>query len=125
MDALSELAPNYTPYRYGFNNPVLFSDPSGLFETEAAARMFAKENDINDYMITSDGKGRYILTITAGEFAGEQFYEMEVLVIENRDDEGGGGGGGSDGSSGDTFLGFSPSEIGLLANGASVYAEIG
>jgi len=119
MDALSELAPNYTPYRYGFNNPVFWSDPSGLFETEAAARMFAKENDINDYMITSDGKGRYILTITAGEFAGEQFYEMEVLVIENRDDE---GGGGSDSSSGDTFLGFSPSEIGLLANGASVYA---
>src|SRR5690554_6188564 len=83
MDALSELAPNQTPYRYGFNNPVFWSDPSGLFETEAAARKFAKENDINDYMITSDGKGRYILTITAGEFAGEQFYEMEVLVIEN------------------------------------------
>src|SRR5690554_3082767 len=101
MDALSEMAPNYTPYRYGFNNPVFWSDPSGLFETEAAARMFAKENDINDYMITSDGKGRYILTITAGEFAGEQFYEMEVLVIENRDDEGGGGG-GSDSNSGTT-----------------------
>src|SRR5690554_4334152 len=99
MDALSEMAPNYTPYRYGFNNPVFWSDPSGLFETEAAARMFAKENDINDYMITSDGKGRYILTITAGEFAGEQFYEMEVLVVDNRNDEGGGGG-GSDSSSG-------------------------
>src|SRR5690554_6020730 len=99
MDALSELAPNYTPYRYGFNNPVFWSDPSGLFETEAAARKFAKENDINDYMITSDGKGRYILTITAGEFAGEQFYEMEVLVVDNRNDEGGGGG-GSDSSSG-------------------------
>jgi len=101
MDALSELAPNYTPYRYGFNNPVLFSDPSGLFETEAAARMFAKENDINDYMITSDGKGRYILTITAGEFAGEQFYEMEVLVVDNRNDEGGGGGGSDSNSNKD------------------------
>src|SRR5690554_6108611 len=101
MDALSELAPNYTPYRYGFNNPVFWSDPSGLFETEAAARKFAKENDINDYMITSDGKGRYILTITAGEFAGEQFYEMEVLVIENRDDEGGGGGGSDSNSNKD------------------------
>src|SRR5690554_425674 len=117
MDALSELAPNYTPYRYGFNNPVLFSDPSGLFETEAAARMFAKENDINDYMITSDGKGRYILTITAGEFAGEQFYEMEVLVIENRNDEGGGGGGGgSDSNSGTIDL----SGLGFATAGASL-----
>ncbi len=33
MDMLSELAPDHTPYRYGFNNPVYWSDPTGLFET--------------------------------------------------------------------------------------------
>src|SRR5690554_1590369 len=118
MDALSELAPNYTPYRYGFNNPVFWSDPSGLFETEAAARKFAKENDINDYMITSDGKGRYILTITAGEFAGEQFYEMEVLVIENRDDEGGGGGGSTSNSGGSDHKGLMFTEFAYSVAGA-------
>src|SRR5690606_961675 len=40
MDALSELAYDFAPYRYGFNNPVFWSDASGLFETEAAARYY-------------------------------------------------------------------------------------
>lgn len=32
MDKLSEGAPMHTPYRFAFNNPVYFSDPTGLFE---------------------------------------------------------------------------------------------
>ncbi len=32
IDPLSELAPMHNPYRFGFNNPVYWSDPSGLFE---------------------------------------------------------------------------------------------
>ncbi|WP_299246985.1 DUF6443 domain-containing protein [uncultured Aquimarina sp.] len=32
IDRLAELAPGITPYRFGFNNPITFSDPSGLFE---------------------------------------------------------------------------------------------
>lgn len=35
IDLLSELAPNYTPYRYGFNNPNIFTDPTGLYEIDA------------------------------------------------------------------------------------------
>ncbi|MBL3656701.1 DUF6443 domain-containing protein [Fulvivirga sediminis] len=31
-DALAGNAPSLSPYRYGFNNPVMFNDPSGLFE---------------------------------------------------------------------------------------------
>src|SRR5690606_10083247 len=38
MDMLSELAPDYTPYRYGFNNPNIFTDPTGLFESYGAAQ---------------------------------------------------------------------------------------
>ncbi len=45
-DPLAELAPDWTPYRYGFNNPISFIDPDGLFEDEAAARAHAKKNDI-------------------------------------------------------------------------------
>jgi len=38
VDNLSELAPDWTPYRYGFNNPILFIDPDGNYETRGQAR---------------------------------------------------------------------------------------
>ena len=31
-DPLSEEFPDWTPYRYGFNNPIKFSDPTGMLE---------------------------------------------------------------------------------------------
>ncbi|MFP3833593.1 RHS repeat-associated core domain-containing protein [Chryseobacterium sp. SIMBA_028] len=32
MDRLSDIMPDWTPYRFAFNNPSYFSDPTGLFE---------------------------------------------------------------------------------------------
>lgn len=32
MDRLSDIMPDWTPYRFSFNNPVYFSDPTGLLE---------------------------------------------------------------------------------------------
>lgn len=46
MDRLSELAPGISPYRFAFDNPVLWSDPSGLFETRKEARAYRKEHGI-------------------------------------------------------------------------------
>lgn len=40
MDVLSELAPSFTPYRYGFNNPVFWQDATGLFESYLDARYY-------------------------------------------------------------------------------------
>ncbi|MEN0083018.1 RHS repeat-associated core domain-containing protein, partial [Flavobacterium lindanitolerans] len=37
LDVLSELAPGISPYRFAYNNPVFWADPSGLFETKQAA----------------------------------------------------------------------------------------
>lgn len=35
MDPMSDEAPGWTPFRYGFQNPMKFIDPTGLLETEA------------------------------------------------------------------------------------------
>ncbi|MGB0254727.1 MAG: DUF6443 domain-containing protein, partial [Flavobacteriaceae bacterium] len=32
VDELSEKATNFSPYRFGFNNPIFYSDPTGLWE---------------------------------------------------------------------------------------------
>ncbi|MEL6987672.1 MAG: RHS repeat-associated core domain-containing protein, partial [Bacteroidota bacterium] len=42
VDPLAELAPNLTPYRYGFNNPIRFTDPFGLYEEGEAKRQRRK-----------------------------------------------------------------------------------
>lgn len=42
MDRLAELVPSLNPYRFAFNNPVYWSDPTGLFESESAAMAHIK-----------------------------------------------------------------------------------
>src|SRR5690554_2279250 len=127
MDMLSELAPNYTPYRYGFNNPVFWQDATGLFETRADAEAYKKLNKLSGATIEFDSEAdlwkifhgdRTITQLgdvinTMYMMAGEMYLEQTYV----------GNGGGSDSSSGDTFLGFSPSEIGTLATAGSVFVN--
>ncbi|WP_394336500.1 RHS repeat-associated core domain-containing protein, partial [Flavobacterium macacae] len=44
MDRLADLMPGITPYRFAFNNPNSWSDPTGLFENQASA--FAYMNQL-------------------------------------------------------------------------------
>jgi len=46
VDVFSDIAPEISPYRIGLNNPILYEDPFGLFESKAAAKEYAKENGI-------------------------------------------------------------------------------
>ncbi|WP_445457007.1 RHS repeat domain-containing protein [Flavobacterium sp. HNIBRBA15423] len=48
MDKLSEMSHNITPYRYGFNNPVFWSDPTGLFESRREARAYRREHGLEE-----------------------------------------------------------------------------
>src|SRR5690554_4576407 len=34
VDPLAEQAPDWTPYRYGFNNPIRYTDPTGMYEVD-------------------------------------------------------------------------------------------
>ena len=46
IDALADEALSWTPFRFAFNNPLIYTDPDGLFETRKAAKQYAKDNDM-------------------------------------------------------------------------------
>ncbi len=47
IDALSERAYDISPYRFALNNPNIWMDPTGLFETRKEAREYRKEHGIS------------------------------------------------------------------------------
>jgi RHS repeat-associated protein len=50
MDRLSEMAVDITPYRFSLNNPVFFSDPTGLWEKKADGSWYTDDKkDIERY----------------------------------------------------------------------------
>jgi hypothetical protein len=50
VDPMSELAHNWTPYRYGFNNPILFNDAYGLWEQTANGWTTSDASDISRFL---------------------------------------------------------------------------
>ncbi|HLU85340.1 MAG TPA: RHS repeat-associated core domain-containing protein [Vicingaceae bacterium] len=104
MDALSEMAPNYTPYRYGFNNPVFWQDRTGLFESWASARAYQLSNGLSDAFIDYDWENSYWYINDGGSMisqVGDQIlktYEMDGEWIMDYSSAGGGGSSNSNSS---------------------------
>ena len=102
MDPMAELAYDFTPYRYGFNNPVFFGDASGLFESYGAAQGWIDTYGLsNANIFYNKDKGHYEIENGGVSFYQKgndifyaQFYSMES-GYELNIVKGGAGGGGS------------------------------
>ncbi|WP_339609458.1 RHS repeat-associated core domain-containing protein [uncultured Planktosalinus sp.] len=66
IDPLAEEYPDWTPYRYGFNNPVRYTDPTGLMEW--------------DPQVNEDGSTSYIAEAgdSAETFASQYGFDQET-----------------------------------------------
>lgn len=59
-DPLSEVAYDWTPYRYGYNNPMKFTDPTGMLEsthTDEDGNVLAVYDDGDNGVYKHSGKG--------------------------------------------------------------------
>lgn len=54
IDPLAEIAHGWTPYRFGFNTPLYYSDPWGLFEDKKDAKEYAKEKGIRTGLFSNN-----------------------------------------------------------------------
>lgn len=88
-----------TPYRYGFNNPIVYSDATGLFETRDEAYSFMMAHGYSgrvEFYIDSNGLSGYTVMVEGGVHDGTlYFYNSEILEeivieIEKGSKEGGG-----------------------------------
>jgi RHS repeat-associated protein len=63
VDPMADLAPDLTPYRAFFNNPIRYIDPSGLFEDDYGIdkqgniSLIRETDDPNDRLIVLDNSG--------------------------------------------------------------------
>ena len=85
VDPLAALAPAWTPFRYCFNNPVLFTDPDGLFESKEEAKKYAKENGIKTgwmrrNKIVGQSDGTYAIENQKGHKSISKDKELGILT---------------------------------------------
>ncbi len=76
QDALAEEAYDWTPYRFAYDNPVLYTDPTGMLETKY------EDEDHNLLLETNDGSDA-VVTITDDKRAG---FDAAVAGTKNTDD---------------------------------------
>jgi RHS repeat-associated protein len=90
-DRLAELAFDQTPYRYAYNNPIFFKDPSGLYEVDANGNIKITDTDeIKKFMgylnhnqkATTNDMAEHIFNADNG-----YSYQLETVVITGRSEK--------------------------------------
>ncbi|AOW20774.1 hypothetical protein LPB138_08830 [Urechidicola croceus] len=82
IDPAAEMARNWTPYRFGFNNPILFSDPTGLWEKKKDGSWTT--NDKKDI-------ARFLDMLGAEEAIGGSVSGAQMDTFIKEEDQGSGG----------------------------------
>lgn len=92
VDPLAEQAPNWTPYRYSFNNPVMYTDPTGLFETKFGAwwhKLWNGDDSSSDIMYNEERKEYYYTNHSSYEDeSGNQGLNMSFIYNSIKGDAG-------------------------------------
>jgi len=86
VDPMAELAPDWTPYRYGFNNPLKYTDPTGMFEYSDGYSTQDSRNSTGSMSFSGTYEYRTIntdlITVQAGENAPVSGGYIESYVKE-------------------------------------------
>ncbi|MFY7665513.1 RHS repeat-associated core domain-containing protein [Flavobacterium sp.] len=108
VDLLAELQYEHTPYHFGYGNPNVFADPSGLFAKRKDVREYMRKLGYRrwEYSIVKNADGSFSAVMTSGGETwhynddGDTFVELPEIGL------GGGGNGGAGGASGGGGGGF-------------------
>ncbi|MGV0923465.1 RHS repeat domain-containing protein [Empedobacter tilapiae] len=74
MDPLSEVAQEWTPYRFAYNNPIYYKDPSGMIEFQ-----YDSNDGVTGFSTNNTEEIKQILNYLT-EFKGTSFDEVEKYV---------------------------------------------
>lgn len=87
IDPFSAVIPGVTPYRFAFNNPIYFSDPSGLFEeTNILATCPTCPNTPKYQPFIDDPNNTYVYDPKTGKVEKEIQIQEVVLTGKKKDD---------------------------------------
>ena len=77
IDPLTEVAKNWTPYRFAFNNPVYYTDPSGLIEFK-----YDNNNNVTGFSTSNTNEINAILEYYSNN-SGASFNDVENFVLKD------------------------------------------